>query len=147
MESRFSSMPDWRPLGGAGGTVMPKPNTRGPAVQDQGQLFAPLNLRDHFDQPNVDRRFDPLDLRSRSDDRPSRLRQEINHLRLVAELRSLIRVAVQKSVCHPRGKPPHGRFGYSSVGYFLGFDADDDRGEHDGRGHDGHEPPSCPSPH
>jgi hypothetical protein len=110
--------------------------------------FDLLNGRDRFDPPNERDRFDPLILRSRFDIGPSsRLRQERNYLRLVAQLRKLIRVVVQKSVCHPRGKPPHGPFGYTSVGYFPGFGFDDDREEHDGRGHDGHEPPFCPSPH
>ena len=130
MDSRFGSVRDWTPRGGASETVTPKPRTRSPAVQDHGQVFDPLSLRSRFD------------VRS-----SRRLPQEINHMRLVAELRKLIRVAVQKSACHPRGKPPHGRFGYTWVGYFPWFGFDDDRGEHDGRGHHGHEPPFCPSPH
>jgi hypothetical protein len=108
----------------------PEQNARSSAVRDPGQVFDPLNVRS---RPAVGS--------------SSLTRQEAGHLRMATQLRKLIGVVVQNNACHPRGKPPHGQFGYTSIGYLQGFDFDDDRGKHDGHGHHGHGPPFCPSPH
>jgi hypothetical protein len=77
----------------------------------------------------------------------------------VEKLRKCVPVIVQKPVCHPRPKPPHGPIGWGGLTP-IGFDQDrrghdghdnhhdhDDHGNHNDHGHPGHGPPICPSPH